>query len=91
MEIVVFIVLFLVLYVYIVKATLRGFTRSRGFFPTLFWGVLFLGTLSFLFGSSSSGSSSSSASSGLSGDGGECQDDDFFDTWSCDDGGDGGD
>ena len=88
MEIVVYILLFLVLYIYIVKATLRGFTRARGFFPTLFWGVLFLGTLSFLFASSSSNSSSSSSSSG---NGGECQEDDFFDTWDCDGGGDGGD
>lgn len=88
MEIVVYILLFLVLYIYIVKATLRGFTRARGFFPTLFWGVLFLGTLSFLFASSSSNSSSSSSSSG---NGGECQEDDFFDTWDCDGGGDGSD
>lgn len=78
MEIIIFILLFLVLYVYIVKATLREFSRSSGFFPTLFWGVLFLGTLSFLFGSNSS------VSYGSSGNDDECQDGNFFYTWDCD-------
>lgn len=69
------VIIFLVIYIFIVKTVLRGFNNSRGFLPTLFWGLLFLGTLSFLFGGSSNSSSN---------DGGGYEDDWWWDNQSCD-------
>lgn len=71
MELVVAGVLSLIIYIFLVGATIRGFKDAKGTFPTLFWTVLFLLTLSFLFSGNKSNQGGTTSSSG----GGDLDDD----------------
>lgn len=64
MEFVIAGILSLIIYIFLVGATIRGFKDAKGTFPTLFWTALFLLTLSFLFSGNNSNQGNTTSSGG---------------------------
>ena len=55
LQIIALIGVILVTYIYIVKTVLKNLSRAKGILPSLFWGLMFMLTLSFFFSSNNSG------------------------------------
>jgi len=65
-------VLLAIAYIFIVKTVLTNFAKANTPIESIFWGVLFLVTLSFLFSNSQTNSNANDESQG------GCQEDDCF-------------
>jgi len=59
LQIIALIGIILATYIYIVKTVLNNFSKAQGIVSSLFWGLLFLTTLSFLFSSNNNNSQNS--------------------------------